>query len=90
MDASSGRAAPTTPTTSTRRPRSDALAAGAVDETIRWLRLDEQFEGSPWRRRARRKACQMDVEAVGNVLSLQRNRFFASKRGGMTKCSSSY
>ena len=45
VDASSGRAAPTTPTTSTRRPRPDALA-DAVDETIHWLRLDELFE--PW------------------------------------------
>ena len=46
VDVSSGRAAPTTPTTSTRRPRPDALAADAVDETIHWLRLDEMFE--PW------------------------------------------
>jgi len=46
MDASSSRATPTTPTTSTRRPRPDALAANAVDETIHWLRLDELFE--PW------------------------------------------
>ena len=39
VEAPSSRAALITPTTSTRRPRSDALAAGAVDETIRWLRL---------------------------------------------------
>ena len=46
VDAPSSRAALTTPTTSTRRPRPDALAADAVDETIHWLRLDELFE--PW------------------------------------------
>ena len=46
--------------------------------------------GSRWRRRDRRKTCQMDVEAVRYVLPLQRSRFFASKRGGMAKCSSSY
>ena len=49
VDAPSSRAADygiTTPTTSTRRPRPDALAADAVDETIHWLRLDELFE--PW------------------------------------------
>ena len=46
--------------------------------------------GSRRRRRDRRKTCQMDVEAVRYVLPLQRSRFFASKRGGMAKCSSSY
>ena len=46
--------------------------------------------GSRWRRRDRRLACQMDVEAVRYVLPLQRSRFFASKRGGIAKCSSSY
>ena len=46
VDAPSSRAAPTTPTASTRRPRPDALAADAVDEAIHWLRLDELFE--PW------------------------------------------
>ena len=46
VDAPSSRAAPTTPTTSTRRPRPDALAADAVGETIHWLCLDELFE--PW------------------------------------------
>ena len=46
VDAPSGRAARTTPTTSTRRPRPEAAAADAVDETIHWLRLDELFE--PW------------------------------------------
>ena len=45
VDAPSSRAEATTPTTSTRRPRPDALA-DAVDETIHWLRLDELFE--PW------------------------------------------
>ena len=90
VDEPSSRAALTTPATSTRRPRPDALAPNAVDETIHWLRLDELFEGSPWRRRDRRKTCQMDVEAVRYVLPLQRSRFFASKRGGMVQCSSSY
>ena len=39
VDVQSSRAARTTPTTSTRRPRPDALAADAVDETTHWLRL---------------------------------------------------
>ena len=76
---------------STRGARPDALAANAVDETIHWLRLDEYSSpGSRRRRRDRRKTCQMDVEAVRYVLSLQRSQFFGSKRGGTVKCSSSY